>query len=367
MEDKLKYYAQAAATYDYDTIDQIPFDLIDDTTSIPDFLWYCYVLLTVAEADMFRYIVDMFEELNVNNDLHVINQLMMDLRTNTDVLRKLSEYYPELSPIELIGELTQQAFSEDIRRAIDKIIDIYGIPDASVLKELMSELAAGEQNEFYNCLFNYYTEVSDYAPIPEWIDTSRLISEEELEHKRVELTNPIVTSLTPEELAQDIKQFVGTYVETPTDEIQRQLENSNPEDLRSIHSIMNIIVADKERQEQTEYIKYFGPSNPLRFPLEYLSGEDRMLLCNFWSHDSITGEEEDWFHGSCDMCGLRIRKRHHALRSPVVQGGWEACMCSRKCTEDYINERYYIDASYLLELLDLYVTQLHEHKIYDRE
>jgi hypothetical protein len=49
---------------------------------------------------------------------------------------------------------------------------------------------------------------------------------------------------------------------------------------------------------------------------------------------SYLNEVEDpqaWFHGSCEHCERKIRKFRHAVRFPVLGGGWIGCFCSFDC------------------------------------
>jgi hypothetical protein len=83
-----------------------------------------------------------------------------------------------------------------------------------------------------------------------------------------------------------------------------------------------------------------------------------MLLCNCFERDasragisyhSITDDPEDepyedealdadWFmKQSCQTCGNAIRSRSHALRRPLVGGGWQGCYCSIGCLKDALS------------------------------
>jgi len=76
-------------------------------------------------------------------------------------------------------------------------------------------------------------------------------------------------------------------------------------------------------------------------------GGCRMLLCNEYPEVDIFGEQidltakniitTDWFKSKCNQCNKKIRKKHHALRLPLLYGGWQGCYCSFECLGKNIN------------------------------
>lgn len=71
-------------------------------------------------------------------------------------------------------------------------------------------------------------------------------------------------------------------------------------------------------------------------------GGCRMFLCREYEDFDSDGEEieddncfdreySDWFRGYCDVCEKEIGSRYHALRHPLVGGGWQGCLCSEEC------------------------------------
>lgn len=365
----LQQYIAAVQDFNYDVIEGLATDeiFINVETTSKEFVWYCYALLSVSQDDMFRFIYDMFTDLNMQENLHVINQIILDTRTNLVVLQKLQIYYPEISNIELLTEWTNFPFSDAVALAIDKIIQVYGIPDYEVLKDILTELESKEQYEFYNFIFAYASEVSDYAPIPKWINQNRTVTEQELQIQNAQLIHPVIEAIPLEQMTDLLYNKLNPWVEDASiNSIHTALQNTNPEDRQTINNILNTLNTQENLQEDTNYIPYFGPSNPLQFQGGNIDGQDRMLLCNFYDHDPETGDDIDWFSGACDKCGLRIRQQHHSVRMPIINGGWEGSFCSWECATNYSNDNYSIDSDVINDLIQLYSLQLNEFTLYNR-
>lgn len=89
------------------------------------------------------------------------------------------------------------------------------------------------------------------------------------------------------------------------------------------------------RQNDSVLFRLYGPSmmsvNPTLDELKY--GGERMFLTVTNPEPDDTGmvQIQDWFTGSCDVCLLKIKRRWHAVRKPIVSGGWYGCFCSWRC------------------------------------
>lgn len=362
-------YVLAAQQYDYDFINQIPEDteLLSRETTQQDIAYYAYILLSASKNDMFRTVLDVFENINFLDDLHIMNQIALDPRSKEQIFVKLKLYYPEIIPFELISEWTDQVFTEYVPMAIEKIINAYGVPDYEVLKVMLDELDKQQKYDLYNYIFSLASKVSDYAPIPSWINTERIVSLEELDAKLQELKS-VKLEVNPSQLPEQLYNIVAPYTETSLNQITKELSQTNPEDLQTITHLINHIGSEFKEVNDKALIPYFGPSHPAQYPIEGdLRGQDRMLLCDFFDVDSWTDEEFDFFTGSCDQCSLQIRHRHHCVRMPVVNGLWEGSFCSWNCCKEYAEERYYDDAPLIRDYIDLYEKELNTYGIYDRE
>jgi len=361
-------YVIAAQRYDYDTINQI----VDDTEflarelSQEDIAYYAYILLSASKFEMFKQVLDIFETINILDDLHIMNQIAIDPRTKEQIFLKLKLYYPEITPVELISEWTDQVFTEYVPVAIQKIINAYGIPDYSILKTLLDELDQQQKYDLYNYIFGLASQVSDYAEIPAWIDTKHIVTQNELDAKLQEL-KAIKVEVRPDQLPEQLYNLIAPYSETTLNQITKDLAQTNFQDLQTITQLINHIDSEFKEVNDKALIPYFGPSHPAQYPIDGdIKGQDRMLLCNFFDIDSWTDEPFDFFTGTCDQCGLQIRHRHHCVRMPIINGMWEGSFCSWKCCREYTDERYFDDAPVIKDFIDLYEKELEIYKIYDR-
>jgi len=365
----LEEYVTAVMNYDYDFLNKIPEDDSIINVSLGDFIWNAYVLLSASKEDMFRYLLEMFEDININDDLHIMNLIALDNRSNLGVFRSLRLYYPELSIVELISQWTSQSFNDQVALAIDKLIRIFGVPEYEVLKEMLYILETNQQYDFYNYIFAFASEISDFAPIPDYIKTDRIVTEQDLNVKFQELVNNI-TPISQEGLAEEVYNSISQYSNDITlEKMERLISQAN---IQEQHTLANAIAIMNHKD--SDAIPYFGPANPIQFSLSgwdennidtYVTSE-RMLLCDFYDHDE-NGEDIEWYTGSCDKCGFRIRNICHCVRMPVISGGWEGCFCSWKCTTDYTESSYYDDSILINDLIALYSKQLSEHGMYERE
>jgi hypothetical protein len=110
-------------------------------------------------------------------------------------------------------------------------------------------------------------------------------------------------------------------------------------------------------------------------------GGCRMLTC-VCSEESNDQEqtmcmELDWFTGACDRCFRIIPSRSHAIREPLIEGGWRGCYCSSVRDDDGNIIRGYCLKSMVHitdpqvdeitdNLIDQYLDLLERDKIYDR-
>lgn len=103
------------------------------------------------------------------------------------------------------------------------------------------------------------------------------------------------------------------------------------------------------------YVRIMGPRNAIPSD-DNKDGGERMLTCNVYDFDEEENEEYNWFLGFCLNCGLRIRRLTHALRLPVLGGGWKGCYCSPECALKQIDLEDTITPRILQEVVeDLHV------------
>lgn len=139
--------------------------------------------------------------------------------------------------------------------------------------------------------------------------------------------------------------------------------------------------ADKQEQlklfglaQDDRLFQLLGPANPFQdleidpdWPNDpcVIYGGCRMLICKHFpsddEDDTLRQFAQDWFTGECEACAKIITKRSHALRIPMIGGGWYGCFCSNlnciveaiydKFREKNIRNAYYRLLANILDLL----------------
>ena len=72
---------------------------------------------------------------------------------------------------------------------------------------------------------------------------------------------------------------------------------------------------------------------------------------------------DDWFVGYCLQCSNRIRARFHAVREPVLTGGWRGCFCTMDCVRKYIE----VDTIHDPDLYNIYMMKIALTKEFETE
>lgn len=143
------------------------------------------------------------------------------------------------------------------------------------------------------------------------------------------------------------------------------------------YQILRPVMENRARQQLSSDVVLFrilGPVNPV-VDADLTSdgaccnfGGCRMLTCiDFDRYDVDTDtfdDETDWFTGNCQICFLKIANRAHAVRMPLVHGGWRGCYCSIECLRnDYSTTAPNIAQRAMIDRIE---GQLDEYGIQDR-
>lgn len=337
--DIVKNIINALNEDDYDTVEDLARNII--TTPIEEFAKTMLQLLLVCDDDeRFPYMVDVLSVNNPYTQLHVIN-IVTTWTFNREIVEYAKKYLPELTHLEMIDQWITYpgAYFDNIGIACNIYMSVYGPISDSVMKTMLEDAINANKYDFYNALFSLYSSTSSYAPIPNWID-DRMTTDEELSSKQLLLgKNKLDDTDLSKQLYDKLHMYIG---ESKTDilNILHGLDDDSKETLTTL------LLSDEGDDEHNHHIhdgnitSYFGPSNP--FPT-YMHDpiQERMFLCNVYIPDVDVEDEPveqmsqyDWFTGSCDECGQRIRSYHHCLRLPMLTGGWMGCFCSWKCIQD---------------------------------
>ena len=263
--------------------------------------------------------------------------------------------------------------------ALRKAVQICGMP---LLKDLQvyyntSRLEENEHvSEYLEHLLRKEYKWKEYAPIPEWVFPAtgevpyedQLTIPEEPEYVSVDITDTekvvrILLKATTDEgelykynkkkLTQFVKQMPKNIVQGWTDSI-----------------VNEYLMA--EAFTNKEYFRMFGPALPFGsiYEIENRYGGSRMLLSEEKERtdsdfDPATLAISTWFKGSCDKCFRKIRRKYHAIRRPLMYGGWLGCFCSVECVRDLILETE-LDFLEKLGVLTEVVKDLRKYGIQDR-
>lgn len=91
-------------------------------------------------------------------------------------------------------------------------------------------------------------------------------------------------------------------------------------------------ITEEEFRADMGFFRLFGPhnTNPYLFDETPYTGE-RMFLQMEYDPEDPDGPGLDWYDGYCEYCYRPIRRRRHAFRLPLMEGGWYGCFCSPNC------------------------------------
>jgi len=329
---------------DYDTVEELIVKL--PVSPVENFTKLCLnILMSLDDGETFTYIVDILERINPYDQVHVLN-LIITFTSNIDLTRSMKYYMPEITHISFIDEwITYDgSYFDNIGVACDLYLTVYGPINDETMKAMLEDIKKRSKFDFYDVMFGFYTRTSGFAERPSWIDL-RPTNDEELEMKMEELGH---VEINKDDLVDIVFNELDGYIAESRNEILGILDNL---DEAGQNTVQGIVASD-------DMTSFFGPSNP--FPLSmYDPIQERMLLCNVYDADE-EGEDYDWFGGACEVCGMRIKHRHYALRMPELSGGWSGCYCSWKCVTSRANDE---EGVLLVKIKD----ELEKKPIFDRQ
>lgn len=151
----------------------------------------------------------------------------------------------------------------------------------------------------------------------------------------------------------------------------------DPHSRKRACELINIEYPEDLLEDEIEDFRRFGPCNPVHNPInsQYDVVQQYMLTSFYNDNVDETGteiypdenisadqiEDLNWFTGMCDRCSRGIERLHHAVRRPVLYGGWTGCYCSWNCV------RNSTDNVMSQVMADIFSAQLDEYGLYERE
>jgi hypothetical protein len=251
------------------------------------------------------------------------------------------------SYLELMSNLIMD-HRDSVGVACNRAYTIYGESVSLDMLTGLWDLADEEENAIVlNHLVSLIREKAPYRKIPSWVLDFRKDSKGIISKKRDLPSFKDTLYLPPDPIE------VMDIHEAPSDtELIQLLESNSSSDmlikLKGINeseklaifksTLERITYIDMEKRDQNSVLfRLYGPAILSPFPSveEMRYGGQRMFISTLYPNIGDDGvvESGEWFTGSCDFyqCGGRIRRRWHAVRIPVIAGGWMGCYCSVKC------------------------------------
>jgi len=262
--------------------------------------------------------------------------------------------------------------------AVSRLEEVYGAQDSIIWENLLKDaerFKLDENKEVIRFLQVKIKSMALYATVPNWV---RILPGETTltlpksggpdQVESIELANNIIDkaleqyTFTEEDgKMADIRSNLENFILTATDLELKTLQAGMTDPKLQVggkEPIVNIIKDSQIKKadikiddDPKKYIgtpeRSFGPSNAI-YKQNCITapggiGPCRMLYCCCDDYDPETSEDilseksefdrsnSMWFTGCCDICYRKIRDISHALRNPLVEGGWSGVFCSFRC------------------------------------
>lgn len=230
-------------------------------------------------------------------------------------------------------------------------------------------------------LRNKLDRVSEYAPIPNYVrDYDILVSDlPRLEKKPIDPDLP--NELIADYLLTRIDNYLVIEEEEPGQAKQAlidRLERMNEIEKKAFVDLFQVDEEEIARiRADRDIFRVYGPVNP--YPdtdfsilttdegqpdVNVIFGGARMFTDNSLEYDYENDlPVDDWFRGYCLQCSRRIRNYHHAVREPLLTGGWRGCYCSFDCVLKFIE----LDTESDPDLYNLYTLRVNLLRVVDQD
>jgi len=256
----------------------------------------------------------------------------------------------------LIAGVTSNLSTTD--QYFDQLDQIYGYQSRKDYQSLIEYFGAEpkindipiplQDRSYLDNLDQRLQEVQKYARVPDYINMTKKTFSELVQSVEPVKGNGVVKMPTPHKLASLIVKTVQQKFETVSDDqpveipkkkLVERLKTLGPlAYYQSINQVLSQYLVDEDELAATVY----GPVNPIflmyddqeEIDLEF--GGYRMLTTIAYDQDYDQDYDQvyypqAWFTGKCDFCLKKIRIYQHAVRMPVLMGGWEGCYCCWDC------------------------------------
>lgn len=195
---------------------------------------------------------------------------------------------------------------------------------------------------------------------PDWVKDPKEDETEEMykvliESKDLKINSDKLLTQLNEAIEKNVKSFT-----------MEEGDESKLEKMKAIAVSLKENILNENEKFPLE--RYYGPSNEI-FDQDCCSmkGPCRMFYCNCRSEmdyedtsylDDKVNNQQAWFTGVCEECGIGIEKFKYAVRFPVKDGGWLGCFCSFGCMKKSNIRPYDSETEFLTREIKEYINKV---------
>lgn len=223
--------------------------------------------------------------------------------------------------------------------------------------------------------------VSEYAPIPYYIHDYGIIVRDLPRLKKNEISPDLPNELIADYLLTQIDNYLVVEEEEAGGAKQAlidRLDQMSPQERKAFVDLFQVDEEEIARvRADRDVFRVYGPVNP--FPdtdfsilvtdegkpdVNVIYGGARMFtdMSIEWDYENDL-PVDDWFRGYCLQCSRRIRNYHHAIREPLLMGGWRGCYCSFDCVYEFIK----LDTENDPDLYNIYTLRVNLLRVVDQD
>lgn len=281
-----------------------------------------------------RCIIDVFNEARVSLDpLPAITNIFLNAYFEIDLIKYVIACFPEKEASGYYLDLINLGNDADALKIAKQLFIVF----PNLIKEEWLQLYKltdnFEEEEYENTLLReFFRERTIDIKQPTWIIAAN--------DGKIEFYPDDFPSV--DEAIKLIKYGFSEYVDSDNKEDMESILTTQYAISTSLEKIVMLSEVKKiESFDDKILFQRYGPCNTM-------PGEDnckkyggcRMLLCSDFEEREdvfLINDKICWFTGICKRCDNKIPRKHHAVRNPLLNGGWKDCYCSFECLEKCID------------------------------
>lgn len=341
------------------------------------------------DVDLLIYINEILNEDSLDKEyIHMLkdkNFTLVEIVESLNILGKDIQVYQVIS-------------ASEFKWACDKAVKVFGIPTVDNL-EYFYNLTKNENGAIADYFAFILRQIGKFAEIPDWVYNPS----DGMPVKVSDVTLPMESDIAIPDYEPDTKYQISIedtvdlilknsdivlYDKNTGEEIsslgdgikESEVKESLIKRLTELNELGKLnmmqeygyIKQMETLQDDEELFRLLGPVCPITgADLEDMKyGGERMFISNKFVYDDGTEDTDiyittSWFLGYCEYCNLRLRRKYHAVRQPLIDGGWIGCFCSWQCVKDKASKVDFTD-EITPNLCDEFEEELKEFGVYDR-